>query len=251
MNATKLFSIRIILGLVPLFLLYSCNKEDAPTEYSPMYQGYKVSFPDTLISAESYNCPEFYAFDVDNDGVNDYEITCNQEHLVCVYTYYEAKISCLNKDAFIATEALSDTTFVNIKRDTIFYEDQKEIIVKKTFSPKRLNTKDSIATIKQLQYVISFGENTKIDYRTCTNGTYLLNKENYSVYYSDYITGPGWNLHVDVYYLFPQLFPQDKASYIGIKKIVNGEVKTGWIKLLPIEYRRICILEVALQNENY
>lgn len=240
MKATKF---KIITGLFLISFLYSCKKD-----YSPSYPGYSTLFPDTIISADSPEDPQYFYIDVDKDKINDYEIMCVENHMPAIYTYFENEISCLHKDAFLVIDSISDTTFVNTKINTSYYNNKKEITIEKKFSPKRLDVKDSIAGIKQLYYIVPFEEQGKLKYNNYSNGSFTLTKEDYSIFYWNYEHGPGWESHVDHYYIYPKLFPINKISYVGIRKIVNGKIKNGWIKLFLSYYKSIHILEVAIQK---
>lgn len=227
---------------------YSCNKKDSTAESVEIYPGYQVTFPDTIIAASFPNSPEVYAFDVDNDSINDYEIICVQEHVVAVYTYNETQISSLDKNAFLVTDSMNDTTFVNVQSDTTVSHGKKDIVVKKKFSHKRISKNDSIAEVKELHYVVPFKENRLLGYRNCTAGMYTLTRDDYAIDYFTYEKGPDWQLRVDAYYSFPKLFPDNQVSYIGIKKIIKGKEKTGWIKLMLLNQQIISVLEVAIQK---
>ncbi|MBK9107584.1 MAG: hypothetical protein IPM92_04170 [Saprospiraceae bacterium] len=197
----------------------------------------------------AYHSPVSFALDIDKNGISDFQFTSNIWGSPAIGQHPEADISCLNNLAFIYVATISDTAFLFTKSDTN-YQGKVNIILKNTYSCKRISPTDSIRSIinsKHIKVLARFDEIRNSG--PWLSGKLDLNNENYTPPAQNVYNSLDTSVYKVVSYNYDcHSFPDDRIAYIGIKLIDNGAAKLGWIKLSITDKYIISILETAIQN---
>ena len=246
-----------LLFLVILFA-FSCKKDKDLEPNQPVpkdfiiigdYDGLKTITHDTII-AGGYNKPVKYTIDLNSDGIGDIEFLSEVWGSPAVGQHPSARISCLHSTVFLSGTFKSDTSFINISKDS--YIDQYGITyvyIYNTHTCNRISQADSILSINTNTFKLSaLNKGDKLSLNsTFSSDTLSLQNDAYSfppltIYKPDSII-----YKFEVYNNNCSNFPTSDINYIGFRIKDNDKEKFGWIKLCMIDKLRIMILESAIQ----
>ncbi len=242
---------RFCLAILFILITNSCEKESTsnPNDLVEIgnYTGLRIDYHDVVLVG-GYHDKQVYEIDIDQDGVNDFQIMSNIWGSPGLGQHPEADIACLNHDSYFSVSPFSDTSFLHTAIDTHNYE-TVEIYIRKTYTCDRIDVSDSVLMIKESHYLNVFNKKDIVSISDSWISDTLGLDYSWNSFYESYSSSPDTTIFiVHTYDNNCHPFPGDRIAYVGLKKESSGKARLGWIKLSISDNYKVSILETALQE---
>jgi len=239
----------VIISLI--LLVYSCEKENpakAPEIKAGDYKNMIINYFDTTL-AGGYHCPKTLNIDLDNDGVDDFQLESEIWGSPGMGHIPVSAIKCLHNSAKLLGDFTYDTLFVN--RDTLIqegaYSGTWEKYLINNYTCNRIEQNDSILlitpvfelTILERDQPIRKSETYVSDTLTLISGP----RGNWPVFVG--VSGDTTIYEYNVSYNDCRVFPLEQIVFLGVE--LNND-RLGWIKLTIFDYYKVMLLESGIQK---
>ncbi|MCD4736923.1 MAG: hypothetical protein K8R53_12835 [Bacteroidales bacterium] len=253
----KLLHKLLFFALIYIFSGNSCRKINdnlLPIKKEELIIGSKegitISVHDKIIMGGYYH-PVIFDVDINKDEINDIRFMSEIVGAPGMGHRSKAKVSCLNENTEMFGYFTNDTTFHNIRLDTVSEPGGTTwYYIYHNYTCQRFDGSDNVSEIKYDQFYIKLLEKNDIinKFENFKTDSSQLNEDAY-YYYSYYEIAPDTiEVSVLVHYYNCFSFPENEIKYIGIKYTKDGRERLGWVKLSITEGYIISIFESAIQQ---
>lgn len=245
MKAVKFLAI-VFLGII----IYSCDDflENRDQLIMGEESGMEITNYNEMVHG-NYNATQDFPIDIDNNGVADFQISCEIWGSPAVGQHPRSYIQSLNQDFQLYGAYSNDTVFHNF---TINYVEDPNafytLIHAHKYSCSRIDNKDSIISVSSSFKTppLIKGSTISIEH-TFKSEKALFIDDSYTFPPSSYTVNSVTVIGVFTsYYRECHNFPIGSFVYIGIKN--NKKSKMGWIKFIFIDENSLLLLETAIQK---
>jgi hypothetical protein len=229
-----------------LITINSCQKDnDQPIFILGDTSAMKADILDTVINTDPLNQHLIFDVDIDEDNIADFRFLSSRIQ----NSGYDNKLEliCLNSQSFVKSNTITDTSFIRTYSSTITNSNgltETTVYIDNVYYRSIDNV--SYWETQKLTYVVPLMRGEQLKNNQWQSDTFVMKKKFFTQTIEE--LGPGWIKHTYYYYDFHNIFPEHQIRYIGIKKIVRGTEKLGWIKLMIVHETNMLVQEVAIQK---
>lgn len=234
--------------IVIVLLILSCKKEEVrpDTIIIGNPSNMLINIYDTILKSPFPTYADYINLDIDNDNIIDFKLkSVYGIHPEGLMTFKYSEIDYLDnegvhQDALLlySTEQF-DTLFFT--RDTLYDPEINTVHIYRNEACENVDNNYSISRISKVLTVLQDGDEIRKEDNFLHNGfRFYYRNSDYSMDINDTIV-----FHTNFANCIS--FPNDEVVYIGIKRLINGDIKLGWIKL-NVSGRQIHLLESAIQK---